>query len=290
MREATVYECNVHDWVQSEIDPRRRELRQAIHTVLLAIGGSHRLRARMLIKGGILLAIRYQGIRYTRDIDFSTESPYHGFHEEKFLEELRNGLLVASNRLEYDMDCRIQSHRIQPGNRPNPSFPTLNLTIGYAPKQDRRRHRQLLAGQASNVVKVDYSFNEVTLEAEDITLTDGGKLKAYSFADLVAEKYRAILQQEVRNRVRGQDMYDLYALLDHVQNISNSEKQKILKSLQTKSESRNLAVDANSLTVTEIVKRSKKGYERLEAEIPAQHPSFNKAYGRIRDFYESLPW
>ena len=147
----------------------------------------------MLIKGGILLAIRYQGSRHTRDIDFSTDLKYQDFDEEEFIKEFKTALLLASIQLEYDLDCRLQTHQVQPGNILYPKFPTLRLRIGYAPKQEPRRHKRLLAGGATDVIDVDYSFNEVTLEVENITLSDGGELQAYSFADVVAEKYRAIL-------------------------------------------------------------------------------------------------
>ena len=285
-----VHQCDVRQWVESEPDLARRELREAVHTVLWAIGASHFLSASMLIKGGILLAIRYHGVRYTRDIDFSIDVPYRDFDEEFFLKELEEGLFAASNQLEYDLDCRIQSHRIQPANQPDPSFPNLRLTIGYAPKWDRNRHRRLLARKATQVVRVDFSFNEVTLEIENITLTDGGELRAYSFSDLVAEKYRAILQQEVRNRPRRQDIYDLYVLFEKLPDISKVEKRKVLASLRRKSESRGLQVDANSLAMPEIVKRSAMDYGLLATEITGDLPPFKNAYSRIRGFYESLPW
>ncbi len=40
-------------------------------------------------------------------------------------------------------------------------------------------------------------------------MTGGDKLCAYSLTDLMAEKYRAMLQQVIRNRNRRQDGYDL---------------------------------------------------------------------------------
>jgi hypothetical protein len=46
----------------------QRELRQAVHTVLAAIAHDTQLRADMIMKGGILLAVRYQSVRFTKDI------------------------------------------------------------------------------------------------------------------------------------------------------------------------------------------------------------------------------
>lgn len=285
-----MYECDVRRWVESEFEPRRREMRRAVHTILLAIGNSQNLRTTMVIKGGILLAIRYQGSRHTRDIDFSTHLQYKDIDEGQFLNEFEKALLSASAQLEYDLDCRLQSHGVQPGNHPDPTYPSLKMRIGYAPKQEPRRHKRLLAGNAADVIDVDYSFSEVTLEVENIILSDGGELRAYSFADLVAEKYRAILQQEVRNRVRRQDAYDLYALVGRLANISEGEKQKILKSLQNKSNSRNLSVDASSLASPAIIERSSREYDTLRSEIVGELPPFNDVYETVKEFYESLPW
>lgn len=58
-------ECDIAAWVQGAPDAVQRELRQAVHTVLVAIGGSSDLQAQMVMKGGILLAIRYESSRYT---------------------------------------------------------------------------------------------------------------------------------------------------------------------------------------------------------------------------------
>ena len=77
-------ECDIAAWVQRAPDAAQRELRQAVHTVLVAIGRSSDLQPYMIIKGGILLAIRYESSRYTRDIDFSTAQRFAEFDQETF--------------------------------------------------------------------------------------------------------------------------------------------------------------------------------------------------------------
>ena len=283
------FECNIGEWVESDPNPREREFRKAVHTVLFAISKSNHLRTTMLIKGGMLLAIRYRALRYTRDIDFSTDRAYQQFDRSQFLNDLEHSLTAATTELEYDLDCKIQSNRLNPSD-PDASFPTLQLTIGYAPKQDRDRHRRLLAGHATDVVRVDYSFNELTLESQQILLTGAGELLAYSFSDLVAEKYRSILQQEIRNRTRRQDAYDLYELLNNTPDISTDEKYKILVALERKSESRGLQVHARSLEDPSIVARSRAEYRALAGEIPTDLPPFEMVYANVRQFYEALPW
>ncbi|MDE0685208.1 MAG: nucleotidyl transferase AbiEii/AbiGii toxin family protein [Candidatus Poribacteria bacterium] len=262
----------------------------AVHTILRAIGETHDLRENMVIKGGILLAIRYQSLRYTRDIDFSTDILSRDFDLEFFEEAFAAALSAACDRLEYGLDCRIQSCKMQPHHLSNPTFPTLHLRIGYAPKLDRRRHRRLLSQNSSDVVQVDYSFNEITQEVEKIELTDGGSILAYSFCEIVAEKYRAILEQEVRGRNRYQDAYDLYKLVRGNPDVSQVERENILGSLKYKCEHRNLKVDSQSMTDSKIKERSSREYKELAAEIPEALPPFEKVYSCVCKFYTSLPW
>ena len=47
-----------------------------------------------------------------------------------------------------------------------------------------------------------------------IDLGDGLEIEASTLVDLVAEKFRAMIQQPIRNRYRRQDAYDLYCLLE----------------------------------------------------------------------------
>ena len=129
-------------------------------------------------------------------------------------------------------------------------------------------------------------FNQ---EIEMMNLSEGGDISIYSLTDLVAEKYRAILQQEVRNRYRRQDIYDLYYLLTKIP-VNDNKKQQILNSLLKKSSTRDLKIEKKSMRKSEIVKRTQKEYDLLKQEILGDLPDFNKVYSLARDFYESLPW
>ncbi|MEW6267657.1 MAG: nucleotidyl transferase AbiEii/AbiGii toxin family protein [Thermodesulfobacteriota bacterium] len=83
--------CDIGAWVAQETNPRQKDFRAAVHTVLHAIANSP-LRVRLIVKGGILLAFRYQSRRHTRDLDFSTDAPYAGFDAERFRAELEAAL------------------------------------------------------------------------------------------------------------------------------------------------------------------------------------------------------
>ncbi len=282
-----IYDLGI--WVADEDNPIDKQKREAFHTILLAISNSQNLHASMIMKGAVLLAIRYNCIRYTTDIDFSTHLKASEFDIDRFISDFDQSLILATETLDYGLDCRVQSHKRKPPNE-NATFPTLKLKIGYAYKDDRNNHKRLIAHKSLHVVEIDYSFNEVTQETESLKLKAGGTLSVYSFTDLIAEKYRAILQQEKRKRFRRQDIFDLYFLFNNYHLPTLNEKRKILKSLIKKAESRELQVDRNSMSNKEIIRRSKKRYHLLSQEINIDLPDFDAAYTKIRSFYESLPW
>jgi hypothetical protein len=279
---------NIGEWVNKETEPRGKAFREAIHVVLAAIANSSNLNTEMIMKGGILLSIKYGSTRYTQDIDFSTPKEISQFNIDHFLSEFKQSLALSVEDLDYGIDCRIQSHRVKPPS-PDATFPTLKLNIGYAYKDDQRSHRRLLVKNSSDIVELDYSFNELTDEIDILTLSEG-TLSAYGLSDLIAEKFRALLQQETRNRYRRQDIYDLYFLLKKYDKQTSSKKKKILASFIKKSESRGLSVNKESLASEEIKRRSQKEYALLQAEIEEELPDFEEAYEFVRKFYEALPW
>jgi predicted nucleotidyltransferase component of viral defense system len=284
-----MYSDDIAQWVEKESQPKLRPFRQAVHTVLIAISRSADFKANMIIKGGILLAIRYNSTRFTKDIDFSTELMAQDFKLERFIEEFNSNLIGASEQLDYGLSCKVQSHRMNPPS-PEASFPTLELKVGYAYKDEINNYKKLQNLKSPHVVSIDYSFNEVTQEVELLRIDGGGEISAYSLTDLIAEKYRAIIQQETRNRFRRQDVYDLHFLLTKYSDISRIEKLKVLKSLISKAASRNIAVDKATLSRDGIISRSKKDYNRLQLEIIGELPDFEESYKVVRAFYESLPW
>ena len=281
-------ECDIAAWVQGAPDAVQRELRQAVHTVLVAIGGSSDLQPQMIMKGGILLAIRYESSRYTRDIDFSTAQQFADFDEQKFRSNFEGRLAVAVEELDYGIDCRLQSYSVKP-RRSNADFQTIQMTLGHAEK-GTKKHSHLLAKNCPDVVDVDYSFNEQTESIDQLRFSDGTVIYAYSFVDLVAEKMRALLQQEVRNRVRRQDAYDLFRILKGNPVTDEALKGLILDALKSKAASRGLTVQRESMANKEIIERSKKEYPQLADEILEDLPPFDEVYGFVRSFYESLPW
>lgn len=273
-------------WIEEAKQKSDREFRMAVYTILTAIAmiGTD---IDMTLKGGLLLAIQYQSQRYTRDIDFSTKSKYSDFKTDSFVSYLQKGLDFACATLPYEIDCKIQSHKLNPKN-PDATFPTLTIKIGYA-KKGGNEHKRLLKSSTINVVPIDYSFNEITHESEIIFLSDDKSLKAYSFTEIIAEKIRSLLQQEDRNRFRRQDVYDLHFLMKQ-KTIDEFQKKRIFDVLIAKSVSRGLKIDKTSISEPKIIARAERDYPSLAQEIDCELPPFEEAYSLIQAFYISLSW
>ncbi len=281
---------NIHSWVEEEdIDAQERQRREAIHILLSAISNSEFLKARMAMKGGVLLAIKYASPRYTIDVDFSTSMKLSDIDIEAFKNELNKKLSFSSEKSNYGMACLIQKIQQNPKD-PTATWPTFQITIGYAYKSDTNGFKRLQKGNSSSIIKIDYSFNEMIFETEALELSDGEIIFTYSYVDLLSEKYRAILQQEQRKRSRAQDVYDIYYILKNFDMPDETLKKDILETLIEKSISRKLYINKSSISDPDIVKRSEVKYKTLEYTIYEELPSFKVAYDFIQAFYESLPW
>ncbi|MCP3932916.1 MAG: nucleotidyl transferase AbiEii/AbiGii toxin family protein [Bacteroidetes bacterium] len=244
----------------------------------------------MIMKGGVLLALGYRSQRYTRDIDFSTPSQLADFDQEQFKGTLDEGLTSAVENLGYGLNCRVQKIEQKPAGA-GASFPTIKTTIGYAYKSDSKNHQRLLKGQSIHIIKLDYSLNESVGNIDFFELEDGNIIRVYDTVELISEKFRALLQQEVRNRVRAQDLYDLYYILDVCSLETDTEmKPHILKRLIEKSESRGLAVKMESMGNNAIRNRSREGYKTLPDLVEEELIDFDSVYDQVEQFYRSLPW
>lgn len=273
-------------WVE-DAPENQREFREAVHVIISAITHDPDLRGSMVMKGGILMGIRYRSLRFTSDIDFSSEAGISDLDPGTIRKKLDSGMALASTRFDYDIDCRVQSCKVNPPNRPEASFPSIELRIGHAYK-GTPKHQRLMQGQSPSVVSIDFSLNERILEVENLKVDGGDDLRAYSLNDLVAEKIRSLLQQVVRSRHRRQDVFDLHMLLSNERD--QMDLAAILKSLKEKSSSRGIEVDMDSLNNPEIRLRAKEEYHTLSDEVAGPLPNFDEAYELLIAFYRSLPW
>lgn len=278
----------IENWIKNSPDNTAKAFRQAVHVILLAISISPELKSKMIFHGALLLTLKYSGVRYTKDIDFATTNKRADIDEKEFLKEMEQSLLESSESLSYGLACKIQSSRIKPRGE-GKNHQTLEINIGYAYK-GTNDHQHLLRNNCTNVVKVDYSYNEINQDIEVLELIEGTNIQAYSLSDFAAEKYRALIQQKSRNRVRRQDAFDIYWLIINGHLEDHDIKNKILKSFKVKSDSKGVPIDQYILRDEDIIRRSQMEYETLAQEIEVDLPPFKKVYKIVQDYYESLPW
>ncbi len=278
----------IREWVAQ--NPDHCPFRQAVHTILTAVSGTPELQTAMVMKGGVLLALRYRSQRHTADIDFSTDIRLRDFDLAAFRGVLEQSLTDAVEQLGYGLDCRVQRCKQSPP-RADATFPTIQVSLGYAYKDDRSAHKRLLTGRVATTIRLDYSLNEPVGETDLFELEEGHVIRTYSLVEMVAEKLRALLQQEVRNRVRRQDIYDLHYLLsEHPLRNEPLTRARILERLIAKARARDLEVRSGAMANPEIIRRSRAEYKNLASEIEGELPDFDAVYGIVEAFYRSLPW
>jgi len=277
-------------WVDEELRPDRKAFRQAVQLVLRAIAQSPNLSAVMIMKGGLLLAVRYHSSRFTRDIDFSTSKRLQEVDLPALLAMIAEALAPVSADNEHAIALRLQSHEIKPPHRPGVNFPTLQMRIGYASRLEPKSLKRLESTGSTQVIQVDYSFNEWASGREQQEV-DGGHLLMYTFHDLVAEKLRSVLQQPIRGqgRPRYQDIYDIFLLLGTP--VDDGDKAIILGKLFEASKDRQVPLHKEALRDELVIKLSREEYVTVLPDmILGPPPDFDVAYTTVREFFESLPW
>jgi len=279
-------------WVGASKTETELQFRQAIHTIVSAMAADGELADMSFMKGGILLALRYHSPRYTQDIDFSTPKGWSQEEADHLVKRLSRGLAEAVDRLGYELDCKIQSAKPDP--KPKETFThfwiNLKVSIGYA-KRGSRDHKNLMRNQARRAVQMDYSFDERVPTKDIFQVGSDGLLRVYALTTLIAEKYRAMLQQVSRDRARRQDVFDLYFLLSNYDLRSDECRLEVLEVLRMKAEDRGVDVTQNAIANPEVIERARKEYPSLANELDEGIlPAFDQCYSVVRAYYEELPW
>jgi predicted nucleotidyltransferase component of viral defense system len=236
------------------------------------------------------MALRYGSERFTTDLDFSTPSVYDDAIRQATLSRLDAALSAASMALGYDVACRIQNHKIHPSA--DSTFVNLRMKVGYA-VIGTRQHRRLMEGKpVSEIVALDYSFLESIPELQTVHISDDLTVCVYGMTTLVAEKYRALLQQPIRNRKRRQDPYDIAFLLDRQPELATPEFRKaVLDALFIKCRDRDITPTPASIQDPRVIAMAAAEYSQLAAELPEGGlPPFDSVYKRISTYYQALPW
>ena len=285
-----VLQVNVAEWVaRAQPDPVAYQQRQTIEITLNAIAAMTRSGQRMFLKGGILMGLVYSSPRQTTDVDLTADFPPDTAAVDEIERSLNIEFPRAAAALGYaDLVVRIQSIQRMPRKIfETARYPALKIKVASALRGSRQEGR-LLQGAASVVIDVDISFNESWTEVQVLELTGGNELLAYGLTDLIAEKYRALLQQVPRNRNRRQDVYDLDILISN-EAVSQPMCTSILNALITKCRSREIHPTSDSLENPEIRERAGADWASMKLEL-GELPDFEDCFARVLKFYRTLPW
>lgn len=281
---------NVAEWVErAKANPVAYQQRQTVEITLNAIAMTAGLKTRMFLKGGILMGLAYDSPRQTTDIDLTTALAVGGGVGDEVRKLLDSEFPRAAAALGYaDLILKTHSVKLLPkGKFPNTKYSALKLKIASA-KRGTTQEKTLQEGKTPVVIDVDISFNEPLLQIQVLELTGGQELRAYGLVDLIAEKYRAMLQQVLRHRNRPQDVYDLDRLI--VRNeIGGALHAQILDALVAKCRAREIEPTHASLDDPEIKTRAGADWRSMDLEL-GELPDFEGCYTRVSEFYRNLPW
>ncbi len=271
---------DVAEWVaRAANDPIAHQQRQTVHVVLSAIAATSPLDEVMILKGGILMGLAYGSLRQTADVDLTAAASMGDGAGDTIRQTLNPALPRAAAQLGYaGLSARVHSIKPLPkGQFETARFPALKVKV-----------RAVRQGQMETYVDVDISFNEPTGAIDVLELIDGDEILAYSLEDLIAEKYRAMLQQVVRRRNRRQDVYDLHLLIAEG-TFDAACRKRILDALLVKCRARDIEPTRNSLGDPEVRERSGADWPTMELEVGAL-PEFEPCFARVSKFYQDLPW
>lgn len=283
---------NIDEWIdKAKSDPEAYLERQATEIFLTTLGTTPPCCNKFFLKGGLLMGIAYESPRQTADIDYSTILEPSTDVAEEIRESLNQAFPSVAARLGYpEITCRIQTIKFFPRKKEFEKLkaPAFQIKAGYAKKGSNQETR-LNEGRASKVLSVDVSFKEPIGGIQILRLGEkGSKISAYSLKDIIAEKYRSLLQQEERERYRRQDVYDLDILTDQFK-FDEEELKDIKDLLLEKSHARDIYPEIHSLEQEEIVNRAKSEWETLGLELD-ELPDFNECFKKVNAFYRALPW
>lgn len=283
---------NIAEWVErAKSDPEAYLERQATEVFLAALAMTKPWCHQVFLKGGILMGVVYGSPRHTGDIDFTTiADPQPGIAEE-LAAALDANFPRAAAELGYPtLMCRTQSFKYFPKGEafPKNDGPAVKMGIGYALRgSPQEKHFQ--AGKSPRKLSIDISFKEPVGAIQIIRDSMSEEaFRAYSLHDLMAEKLRALLQQEKRNRYRRQDIYDLDMLLAQFP-FDEAEKARLLETLRDKCQARGIEPSRDALSQPEIIQRAREDWHTLEIEI-GEVPDFDTCFERVNALYVSLPW
>ncbi|SCM79475.1 conserved hypothetical protein [uncultured Pleomorphomonas sp.] len=237
------------------------------------------------------MSLVHGSYRQTGDVDFTAVVDPHPY-AEMLRDNLNRALPRAAADLGYlDIVLAVQRFEYQPKVEgfAEQKAPAIKLTVGYANKGTSNEAR-LLKGQSLTVLQIDVSFKEPVTNSAEIVLDDTEvSINAYTPAEIIGEKYRAMLQQVIRNRMRRQDVFDIAWLIERYKPDAEM-RAAILQALMVKSAERDIIPTVESLDDPEIRRRCQAEWDSMRLEIGKFLPEFAPLFDRVVAFYKELPW
>ena len=288
---------NIEEWIDRAENDDEKKFRQAIHLILLAVSRDKVLSQNLVIKGGIVLSLAYGSERYTTDLDLSALDNMEVLSKEELELKLGKQITAVVALSDYNLKLLVHSIKYMPKDPSKVKFPAYKAKIGYADSTNQNAIKRLDNKQSSKIIDLDISFNESVSvsDTENFKLTDRLNVLCYSLEQLVAEKYRSILQQVVRTRSRRQDVFDIHYLLNQEASLlySNETKKTVLDKLIKCSERKGIEAYLNQsgMRDEEIKRLSLEDFHTLSLEIDIDiEVSPDDMYTVVQEYFESLPW
>lgn len=264
------------------LEGRRRFAQFAVLSSISSVNG---LRDLLIFKGGNALDFIWNPNRSTIDLDFSTHHDPRG--NKQWFEQLRMQFDLGLRQADglYGVKATIQNWKRYP-RESEIGFAAISGTVGYAlPDEQALRQRMSLGRPSNQVIPVDISINDPICAYTELTLTPGRHIQVAVLEDIVAEKLRALLQQPIRNRYRGQDVLDLAVVLESHQAL---DIHQVREYLIAKSAARGIALTKGAFRNEEVRRRAQQGYKDLESTSRNTFVPFTVAFEAILSLAESL--
>lgn len=192
-------------------------------------------------------------------------------------------------RLGYlDLVCKVQGVKRRP--RPDlfegADFPALEIKVGSA-QRGTSQEKLLAEGKAARTLLVEVTFRDQVYAFQELHLTHADvAVQAFTLEELIAEKFRALLQQPGRRRNRRQDVYDIAFLIDE-NPLDDAGRATVLETLVGKCRTRGIEPSRASLDDPEIRERAQKEWDTLGAR--ALEPAGIRRAVRFRPRALSFP-
>lgn len=259
--------------------------RFAQFAVLSSISSVIGLRDLLIFKGGNALDFYWNPNRSTIDLDFSTH--HDPRDHDQWFNQLRMQFDLGLQQADglYGVRATIQSWKQYP-RESEVGFAAISGTVGYALPDEQALWQRMRLGRPSNqVIPVDISINDPICAYTELPLTSGRHIQVAVLEDIVAEKLRALLQQPIRNRYRGQDVLDLAVVLQSNQAL---DVLRVREYLIAKSAARGIAPTNGAFRNEEVRRRAQHGYQSLEGTSRITFVPFSAAFEAILSLVESL--